>query len=126
MDDAFWDAALAAFLDLYNTINQAITTALCYAEMQQGERMTELCKGANADISDAEGDGTELAFQAFTQARGRRAPFAESITVDLPREGPRTEKRRSSRSYRTSYLRPRTYPVSGARFRFSSLTGGGD
>lgn len=85
MDDEFWDAALAAFLDVYNTINNAIVTAVSYAEMHQGEHLTEMCKGINAEESDAGRDDPESAFQVFTEACGRRAPFAEFITVDFPK-----------------------------------------
>jgi hypothetical protein len=83
MDDNFWDAALAAFLDLYATINEAITTALYYAEISQGEHMTQLCEGGNVEEPTREADA-EAKFQAFTDACDRRAPFADTILVEFP------------------------------------------
>lgn len=82
MDDAFWDTALASFLGLYRTIDAAITTALHHAEYQQGERMTSLCEEARTE-EPADSD-SEARFQAFTEACRRRAPFAETITVEFP------------------------------------------
>jgi hypothetical protein len=83
MDDDFWDAALVAFLDLYSTIDSAISTALHYEEARQGTYMTRLCEEASVEESPAGGDDAEAKFQAFTDACDRRAPFADTILVEF-------------------------------------------
>lgn len=83
MDDDFWDAALVALLDLYATINEAITTALYCAEYSQGEHMTQLCEKVNVEEPTGGADA-EAKFQALTDACDRRAPFADTIRVEFP------------------------------------------
>ncbi|MET3810877.1 hypothetical protein [Arthrobacter sp. UYEF3] len=84
MDDNFWDAALAAFLDLYATINAAISTALHYEELSQGEHMTQLCDKVTVEESSPGEDAAEATFQVFTDACERRRPFADTILVAFP------------------------------------------
>jgi hypothetical protein len=82
MDDEFWDAALVAFLDLYSTIDSAITTELYYAEYEIGGRMTSLCEGVQVEEQTV--DDTEAKFEAFKEACDKRGPFAETIAVSFP------------------------------------------
>lgn len=82
MDDAFWDAVLAALLDLYSTIDSAITTELHNAEYELGDRMTKLCEGVRVEEQPA--DDTEAKFEAFKDACNKRGPFAETISVSFP------------------------------------------
>lgn len=84
LDADFWDAALSAFLDLYATINAAITTHLEYEEYDQGQYMTGLCEKVNVEESSLGEDAAEATFQVFTDACERRRPFADTILVAFP------------------------------------------